>query len=637
MRSFKELSRHTLFIPVLWTAIALVFIILVLCKVNLSNIGVWEERIVDRPDGYSFFSVGIPKKIRSDEYIVVTPMIKSFADNGFPVINPQIRGNGYNGLVSNFPTHHIMSYLQPLHWGYLFFGFDYGFSWYWMGLIFLHLITSFLLTRILSQGNLGVSIFGAIVITFSAPIAWWSLFPTIAHTQLIIVSAYYFLKSKLLREHVFYAVLGIFGFSGLIAGLYPAFIVPLFYLALVVIITIGIRDKDKITFPKRKLFILLGAAALFVLALGKLYVDIIDEFAVMMNTVYPGQRISTGGDTPSYYFMMFINQFKLNLRAMDYLNNSEASSFFNYSIPLLILIATTRTKKREIWPIIAYALIIYIYSFFGFPVFLAKITGFTYTTGFRAVNFAHLALMYASLLIVSEWKEREKIDLKSGIAAAVLLLGWAVVIWFFLSNTILRIDNSSAKTGTLLFFMLWSASFVFKKKKLFMISTALVIGFFGATVNPVNFGTQALTNTSIGAEIQKLSAEDPDSLWISLEEGSANYIMYANGAHSLSGVHTYPDLELWKILDPEGVGEEFYNRYAHISFVYSEGEINNYSNPYPDILQVSVSLDDLKRLGVSYVVSRLAPEAFAESGEQVVTRYGPDADSVYIYQISESD
>jgi len=636
MKKINLLQNKKYYSRIYWFAIAILFIVLVLCKVNLSNIGVWEERIQDRPEDYSYISIGIPKKIRSDEYIVNTPLIKSFADQGFPVVNPLIRDSGFNGLVSNIPTKHIVSIMQPLHWGYLLFGFDYGFSWYWMGLIFLLLITSFELVKILTKGNIIISLFGAAVITFSAPIVWWSLFPTIAQAQLIIVAAVSFLKSRKLSRQIWFALLGVFGFTGLMASLYPAFVIPLLYLSLVFCVTILIRDRAEIDFTKIKLLILSGAVLSFLVILYFFYQSIHSEIEIMRNTVYPGARISTGGDTPLYYFSMFINIFKQNLQALNYLNNSEASSFFNYSIPILILLITTKTRKSEIWPFIGFAVFIYLYTFFGLPDFLAGIMGMKMTTGFRAINFAHLSLLYVSLIILSEWKDREVIGLKGKIGAVLLVLFWGLFLYEALSSSILSITHGAARLGTLAYFLMWALSFVLKRKKLFMIITATVVVFFGMTVNPVSFGAQALINTNLGNAVQEIGEEYPDSRWISIEGGSANYLLYANGVHSLSGVHTYPDIALWEKLDPEGLHSDYYNRFAHIGFIYGSQKTERFRNPYPDVLEVVVTLNDLVNLEVEFFVSLLSPERFGGETLTVEKLYGPDKDGFYIYRIIQN-
>jgi hypothetical protein len=51
------------------------------------------------------------------------------------------------------------------------------------------------------------------------------------------------------------------------------------------------------------------------------------------------------------------------------------------------------------------------------------------------------------------------------------------------------------------------------------------------------------------------------------------------GLKSFSGVYSYPQLRIWRSLDPETDEEEVYNRYGHVSF---SPEITSFQLYQPD-------------------------------------------------------
>lgn len=89
-------------------------------------------------------------------------------------------------------------------------------------------------------------------------------------------------------------------------------------------------------------------------------------------------------------------------------------------------------------------------------------------------------------------------------------------------------------------------------------STLMSIG-----VNPFYKGTAILTSTQLSSSIKAAASQDPAGKWVT-ENASLENFASMNGARSLSGVYTYPQLELWLPIDPQRKQEYIYNRYAHV-------------------------------------------------------------------------
>lgn len=89
-------------------------------------------------------------------------------------------------------------------------------------------------------------------------------------------------------------------------------------------------------------------------------------------------------------------------------------------------------------------------------------------------------------------------------------------------------------------------------------------------IHPIYKGTETLRNTPLVNAIREISSNS-DKKWISDDRMTINFASLA-GAKSLSGVYTYPQLELWRQLDPRGEKDYTYNRYAHAVFTLDRDE-----------------------------------------------------------------
>jgi membrane protein implicated in regulation of membrane protease activity len=99
--------------------------------------------------------------------------------------------------------------------------------------------------------------------------------------------------------------------------------------------------------------------------------------------------------------------------------------------------------------------------------------------------------------------------------------------------------------------------------------TLAIIGFAAFSVlttclvNPLYRGTEVLTQTPLTKAIQATDKQQP-GIWVADTIYLENFATLS-GARTISGVYTYPQLDLWRSLD-DGTKEDIYNRYAHISF-----------------------------------------------------------------------
>lgn len=131
-----------------------------------------------------------------------------------------------------------------------------------------------------------------------------------------------------------------------------------------------------------------------------------------------------------------------------------------------------------------------------------------------------------------------------------------------------------------------------------------VIAFLsGLSVNPLRSGADVILDSELVSEIKAIDdAQEGDWIVDGLGYPMTNVPLFA-GAPTLNSTNAYPNLSLWRSLDPNGQYEEVYNRYAHVMVdVIPEGE-PVFELVQADIFKLTLPVDLLDDLQVSYIMS----------------------------------
>jgi len=353
-----------------------------LLKIHTSSIANWDV-VFGKPVPQTVL-LGKPRFIRMDEWMVSSPGILSQYELGMPLRNYTL-GGGATPLVWGLPVKDISAILRPAIWSYFIFDIERAFAFAWNFKIFIFLISTFLTLMILTQNNFLLSACGSFFIFLSGGVQWWSY--SIADYMLylngIFVSLIYILYSKL-RWPLFVAgftlLLSAYGF---IFNLYPPFQVPLAYLYL--FIFAGFLLKQKGLLAIRQHAAIKSAIVIFVLLIFTIFAYhyyglVKDTYTIILNTVYPGRRVSTGGDLLSgKLFAEFFGVFMSDKHfPRQWGNICEASGFFMFFPIVFYCIVYDYVKSKTIDPVLV-ALSVYvvaglIYVLIGFPTLLSKAT-----------------------------------------------------------------------------------------------------------------------------------------------------------------------------------------------------------------------------------------------------------------------
>ncbi|MBR3594747.1 hypothetical protein IKL45_00710 [Candidatus Saccharibacteria bacterium] len=598
-----------------------VFIICVIFKLHGSSIGVYNNMFANAPQHNSEQNiVGKSREIRSDEFLVHTPYYMSQAYNDYAKSSDMMSLEGQDMIVGyNAPVLDVSIIAKPFTWGYVLLGNEYGLSWYWCMKLILLVLVSFELCMIITQNNKKVSLLGALLVSFSPLVQWWFV-PHIVDVffwgMSLLVLAYHFFTAKSPKYKITFSILLPLSAITFVLALFPSLQLSVGLSALALLIAFLIRDKKQITFRKKDWW-QIAVMAIFALAvLGYTLYTSKDAITALMNTAYPGKRVSLGGANTLEDLFTNLVTFTLPFKQISYSNNCEVSNFIHFAPLILMLYPALRKKLSKDKTMIvgkAFVICIAVMSVFmlaGFPELLAKITGFSYINRMDQA-YGLIATLFTIWGIDAIWRNPSILSHKRIICTVILFA--ASYIFFIDAKKLTYLELWQyliiiAGLATLAYLMLKNAP---KTRAFFITGATLLILISGCTINPMAHGTSALTSHPLEQKISELAQSDPEAYWLAVGDIKLSALTITNGAKTLNAVNFYPDFAKWKILDPEGKYRDIYNRYAHIAVKMTSGDTQFLEGATADTFTLLLNYEDSLKWPVEYLV--VAGELYDES------------------------
>jgi hypothetical protein len=604
------------------------YFFLSLLKVHTSSIGNWEI-MSGKPEAETVI-VGSPRWIRLDEWMVATPAIVGQYNGGMPLSNPA-DGAGNVPLVYGFPVRDVSSILRPAQWSYFIFDVERAFAFSWNFGIFLFLISSFLAFMLLTKNNFWVSIAASFFIFLSSAVQWWSY--TLASEMIyfngILISFIYLLYSKKLSSLIVSGVILLFSVSGIFFNLYPPFQIPLVYLYGLILAGFIIKQKEFKAIKESlsaKVFVLIGVVLVFAVSAYHYYNIAKDTYALVLSTVYPGRRFSTGGDLiKGRFFSEFLGMYvsDTNLPS-QWLNISEESGFFMFFPVVFYVLAARYVKFRKADPLMVtlsiFVLIGSIYVLAGFPSFLSKASLLSMSPASRALPI--LGAGNAILLFVFLGnKDRGEEEKFTWIEFGLLTVASFVFLKTICANIGDATDHFfSAEQITTASLLMLVAYLLVRYKAIRFITPVACLFLIGlnvanAKVHPVSSGLSALLEQPLVEKTKPLYEKDPKARWVvfgsqQLEASNWANLLKVNGINVFNGVKWIPPLKDMAVLDRNA--DSVYNRYAHIDmhkFINGRDTVV-FQGLGPDgyAIHMDPCSPRLARLGIKYIVFTYRPE-----------------------------
>lgn len=617
-------------------AIGAAFLLLcVLLEVHGSSIGMYGK-FLDHPELQSII-FGVPRQIRSDEYIVFTPFAFAQYFTGFSMISDIVRGAATNMFMTyGQAVWHPAIIFRPAQIGYLFLDQGSGLAFFWVSRLVVLMLVSIEFARKILQVNRPLAVLYALMVTFSPLAQWWwsvnSIAEILAAGQGVVLCWKFYLATESKRRFL-YAAAGLWCAGVYIFGIYPAWQVPFGWTFLLCLIAVTSKGALKIL-RRDKIFWLVGLTVMLAPIAHALYVSR-DMIAIQMATDYPGQRFETGGHWSPiimlYYGMDCLIPF-LDTWHSGGLNNLEFATFFSMA-PLgwlMFFWLTFELKQRDFLMTALFGLSVFllIWETVDFPPLVAKVTLMSNVIANRArtvIDFAQMLMVFRGLSLM---KNSQPTFIARLVLAAIIALMSAAALkmmmpaWFGVKKFI-------AVTG---FVSLSTFLIISPMSRLRAIALALMMLFMGATVNPINLGVDVVFKMPVGQKIAAI-ARDDKGLWMVENDGVwINDFPIMFGAPTINSVNVYPVLDRWKKIDPDGKNFTRYNRYANIIMTLTAAPTEFIDMGLLDHCKINLNVNDLPKLDVRYILSRNGDLEKFSTGAIKIRKLFDDAGS-FIYSV----
>lgn len=623
----------------------IVFITLVACKINFSSVDSWQTYIFggDKVDGVIF---GQYRTIRSDEWAIQTPYAISQAQaDGYYNLHNENIGEGANMILGEAPVFDITILARPLLWGYMLFGAEYGFSWYWSLKVIMIFMVSLELAIMLSKKDRALSIAGAIWLALTPGLMWW-LSTAIADSYIfgftIVILFNYYINNLdwKLRKKILIAIAMALAIPAFAFALYPAIQIPFALIMAVFIIGGFVKHWKEL---KKQDFIIMGTTILVALLLIARFIIISwNDIMLMTSTVYPGARFETGGDVGiiTTFAQAFLSIFT---PYVDLLKNPCESAFAIFPlIGLAIIIIYNiknikqNIKKVDTWILIALVLlfaIFAIYVFIGLPKILSGATLLYLSPAKRTKVVLGILGIMLCIIFLKKMSDKKAQIFKwwqAGIISAIVV---AIIYLILRASEYYHTETLTYARYLIIFAIAFfmTYSFIRVHKKTFCVIIIAVSIMAGATINPIVRGIDVLNKTELATQIQKVVEQDKGAKWIALNNVYAQYLM-ANGAKTLNGVNRYPNYKMIDVLDPNKEYEEIWNRYAHI--IIDLGYETKFELAAKEVYILTLTYEDIKKLDIKYLYVHIKLEEKIIKDFKLEEVFARTDVNQYIYKIN---
>lgn len=539
--------------------------------------------------------LGTPKAIRSDEWSVWTPYLQALVNNHFQRFNAY---SIYHEDFRNFnalPINDWALLFKPQFWSFLIaeparaFSFHHGF-----------LIAAFLigwkqliakLIQPYPYASPGVAIGFSLLLFFSGFIQtiWTTMGPIIAFFPWLMLGLLAW------RRHSigYYCLLSYTMAVWLLSHTYPPLVVSMAYIGIMIL---GAFQTDFFSNIKRCVLSVLAC----LVGVGIVVYYYKDVIPIMMDTVYPGQRVSIGGEGSVYLWLSTIIPYithSLNgaTTIVDSLNICEATAAS--SLLPLISVCFTRLPtikslfRKEITVLGSTIIFFSIWWLLPVPLFLGKIFLLKSVPAHRLVFALGLAINMLALFLLANFGT--KLSTKRVLLFSILLILSKCLPDFFDYINYLSISPLFEKSFAMLMaipfmgiMLIFNRYSVLPEKTIIsnmVLIAALINGCYFSLFNPIQ-SAQAIFTAKNSANVLFLQTlqKRHNKGWL-IFPAVQGAVLNGLGLKSFSHTLIQPQLTFFRPFFPELSASEFndiFNRYAHIEL----GDVNKPYTPKADVI-----------------------------------------------------
>ncbi|MBQ1476682.1 MAG: hypothetical protein IIZ33_00835, partial [Erysipelotrichaceae bacterium] len=527
-----------------------VFFLCLLFHVHGSSLGMYYEylpTVTDEAVKESYHLFGKDRSIRSDEWAIHTPLYLSQEANDYGLYSSQM-GIGEVNMVLDYyaPVKHIITLGKPLNWGYLLFGSETGLSWYWCGQVILFFLLGYEVCSILTRRNTRLSVLGSFLIALSPAIQWWM----IPHVPIVILYAmalftfgYYLFKEGNILKRILWTALLSISLIGFIFSIFPSAQVLSGLTVFFLLLACLYRDREELSLNRSLLFCILAVILIAGGISASFLYSSLEDFKALLNTSYPGRRISLGGNWKISDLFTHLYSIFLAFKDTNVSNNSEVATFIHFAPLFFLLYPRLRNRgrnRKDMVPGAVLCILLFVVALFmcvGFPEWLAKITLFSY------VNRVKVPFGFAAVLLTVWAMDRiEKEEISFALWERILYpLAYGAVMCLFLNEKALAYLTVKYAVLEIVFFVLVLFLLFSGYRRLTVLSLCALMVFAGGFVNPLCRGISPITNHPLSDTLQEIREEDPEARFLCVDDSwPITEFLLANGVKTINATNFYP-------------------------------------------------------------------------------------------------
>jgi hypothetical protein len=605
----------------------LIFLGFVAFGVTGSSTGMWWSAFGTGTD--PDLILGVPRAIRSDEWLVQSGWVVSQVEQGFPRFNGTFPGGSDASVFNDLPVWDWSTLFRPHAIGFMVLPLDQGMAvrWWLPGMAMVAAAYLLLVTLMPRRPFTAAAI--AAVFALSPTIQWFYLPVTIwppAWAMLTMAAVVWSLRDPRRWVRVLYAVATGYLTVTMVLSIYVPFIVAAAVVAVLFCISVFVQHARPAELGLRtaylRIFPLVVAALSAATIIAVWVITRRDSISALLSTVYPGQRLQATGalDFDGVVSLLggpFDESLVTGASGILGTNSTEAAAPLLIGIFLLIplLWITVRDWRAERylhWTVLAIStatLIVLAFLLLPGWDWLAHLILIDRTTAPRIrLSLALLSVLAIALLI--RRLDRGDISIPWSISwiTTGLAVGSLILVWSALATA-----NDPGLTGSphwvvlSVLFVLSVLSFTRRWVVFGVVTMSLVAVALGAPVNPLYHGVFDLNDTAIGERVQSINSADPGA-WVGVGPTGAEWpgiagfaptaVLDESGVQAYNGVQTYPSNLMWQQIDPDGRYSKVWNRLANVSWTAGTGE------PVPTLLvsdQIVLPFDSCSSFAQAHV------------------------------------
>lgn len=598
--------------------LTLILLVLTIFQINGSSSGSYQSLFFGGGKDSNVL-LNQPRPIRSDEWLVTTQIIVAQASNGFQRINENIADGQDMSLIVDVPYKEWSTIFKPHNIAFFIMPFDNAFAFRWWFMAYLLLLGCYFFVVSLWPTKRLIASLAALTLFFSPFVQWWYLYGTLGSLAWSLFGGAVFIRLLQTRRRWQVALWSLCLTYILVAFVlifYPPFQIPSALVMASFGLAYGFLALRKL--PRKeileKLVFLAGAGLAATALIGAFWFSHRQVIKTVKQTAYPGVRNIVsgeyGGAVRTDYGLLRTFSAPLSFGLQDeqrgasyYANQSEAATFtlINLMIAPFVLLAIYKkpSKQRTTLDYVFVAtsillglFIIRIFTpFFSLPfkfLLLHQVQNERLEIGLILLCLIQIVLLGAMRLTVSR--------LTAGLAA-VIGLGFFANASFIMARRYPLF--APAKLTILLIVAVVTISIYWLlRTRTYIWGMALFAAFnmfSSLRVNPLYAEPQSPV---VSRALEHIKTRYPDNqTWAVFDQLITENFPQMAGKPALTGVHTYPQLDIWQTIDSAQPETTEYNRYAHVIFTagsFPDGE--QFTNPQADVLMVSFNCELAKKL-----------------------------------------